>query len=53
MHVGEIFCYLAKTFDSVNHEILLSKLCVYGIQGIVAEWFKSYLADRKQKVKIK
>jgi hypothetical protein len=53
MHVGGIFCDLAKAFDCVRHEILLSKLHFYGIQGIAAEWFRAYLADRKQKVEIK
>jgi hypothetical protein len=52
MHVGGIFCYLAKAFYCVNHEILLTKLHFYGIQGIAAKWFRSYLTDRKQKVKI-
>jgi hypothetical protein len=47
IHVGGMFCDLAKTFDCVSQE-MLSKLHFYGIQGIAAEWFTYYLADRKQ-----
>jgi hypothetical protein len=53
MHVGGIFCDLAKGFDCVNHEILLVKLHYYGIQGTVANWFRSDLTNRKQKTEIK
>jgi hypothetical protein len=53
LHVGGIFCDLSKAFDCVNHEILLSKMHFYGIQGITIDWFRSYLTNRKQKVEIK
>ena len=41
-----------KAFDCVNHEILLSKLHTYGIQGITFHWFSSYLTNREQYISI-
>ena len=46
-----IFVDLLKAFDTVDHSILLSKLCHYDICGL-AKWFESYLANRKQFVSI-
>ena len=47
-----VFGDLQKTFDTVDHQILLAKLNHYEIRGVSNDWFKSYLSNRNQYVSI-
>ena len=38
-----LFLDLKKSFDTVDHEILISKLAKYGVKGRENDWLKSYL----------
>ena len=52
LHMGGIFCDLAKAFGCVNHEILLSKRKTYGITDNHYKLYKSYLENRYQRTLI-
>ena len=43
---------LSFAFDTVSHEILLTKLKIYGLNEHAIKWVKSYLDNRKQMVTI-
>ena len=47
-----IFVGLQKAFNTVEHDILLSKFEHYSICGLTNDWFKSYLSNRKKYVSI-
>ena len=49
---GSIFCDLEKAFNSVNHDLLLSKLHYYGISGKAKLLLESYIQNRYQRVQI-
>ena len=39
---------LSKAFDTIDHEILFSKLSFYGLSHSAVSLIRSYLSDRKQ-----
>ena len=49
-YVLGVFIDFRKAFDTVNHQILLSKLWCYGIRGNTYKWLESYLDKRSQYV---
>ena len=51
-HAVGLFYDLSKAFDTIDHNILLSKLDRYGIRGVANKWMASYLSDRTQAVEI-
>ena len=43
---------LSKAFDTVNKNILISKMENMGFRGVVRDWFESYLSNRRMYVEI-
>uniref|UniRef100_A0A671TKH7 Reverse transcriptase domain-containing protein n=1 Tax=Sparus aurata TaxID=8175 RepID=A0A671TKH7_SPAAU len=47
-YVGMLLLDLRKAFNTVNHDILTSKLQCMGFSNLALKWFLSYLTDRTQ-----
>ena len=47
-----VFLDLSRAFDTCNKEITIKKLERLGFRGVVANWFRSYLTDRKMFVNV-
>ena len=47
-----VFLYFKKAFDSVSHQVLLSRLTHFNFSPEAIQWFRSYLSNRKQCVSI-
>ena len=50
--IGVVLVDFKKAFELVDHDILLTKLKLYGIKNETLLWFKSYLSQRQQQVSI-
>ena len=50
--MGLVFVYFRKALDVINHNPLLKKLSVYGASPDGVAWFRSYLEERRQFVKL-
>ena len=51
--IDSVYFDFSKAFDSVNHDLILFKLKNYfGIDGLLLQFFRDYLYNRKQRVAI-
>jgi hypothetical protein len=50
--VDIIYIDFEKTFDTVNHELLLQKLQRFGVSGMLFDWLSAYLKDRRFQVRV-
>ena len=50
--VCAIFMDLSKTFDTVNHDLLIDKLGAYNFQEDALVFMKSYFTNRQQRVPV-
>lgn len=52
LKTASLFMDISKAFDTVNHELLLSKMSQIGVRGVTLNLFISYLSNRVQTVSV-
>jgi hypothetical protein len=50
MVVDTVFFDFAKAFDTIPHDLLISRLYSYGISGTILQWIADFLTNRLQMV---
>ena len=50
--VAAVLMDLSKAFDCINHDLLIAKMHAYGFSMKALALIKSYLSDRKQRIKV-
>lgn len=50
--VAAVFWDLSKAFDCVSNRVFMTKLERYRLRGTALDWFRSYLSDNVQAVKL-
>ena len=50
--VSTLFMDLSKAFDTINLNLMIVTLYVYGFSGEVLKFVQTYLKNRKQRVQI-
>ena len=51
-YTGMVLIDIQKAFDTVDYTILTKKLNAIGVDDSTGSWFMSYMAGRKQVVKV-
>ena len=49
---GMIFLDLTKAFDTIDHDVMLNKLLDLGFSDTALVWFRAYLSNRTQSVRV-
>ena len=48
LFVSIVFLDISKAFDTVNHDLLLSRLQNFDLNSVTCQWYQLYLLDRCQ-----